>query len=79
MNKEISDEDTIKIVIKDLTKIEKDSTEEISTRIRKLFLSKSYLYKRFIKAFPTFENTKEHLLKLEKNIQAKINNIKNKE
>ena len=73
---------SLKVIInyKDaLTKIEKDSTEEISTRIRKLFLSKSYLYKRFIKAFPTFENTKEHLLKLEKNIQTKINNIKNKE
>lgn len=70
---------SLKIIINyksTLNKIEKDCTEEISTTIRRAFLSRGLLYKRFIKAFPNSKNTKEYLVELEKSVKRRIKEFK---
>ena len=61
--------DTIKV-------LEKDATEEISKKVRKIFSEKGILSKRLIKAFPEALTPKEHLFKIQKRINDKINSFK---
>ena len=56
--------------------IEKDATEEISKKVRSTFVTKGSLNKRLIKAFPEAITPKEHLLKIQKRINDKINSFK---
>ena len=39
-----------------ITSVAKDSTEEITKRVRELLFSKSIFHKRLIKAFPSFRS-----------------------
>ena len=58
--------------------IEKDGTEEITRRVKEILLSKSYLYKRLVSAFPSMTSTKETLLFLQEKITNEINIINEK-
>lgn len=58
-----------------LKKTEKDSTEEISKRVREVFLSKGVLYRRLVKAFPNFKNRKEYLTELRNRINDKLKKL----
>ena len=58
-----------------LKKTEKDSTEEISKRVREIFLSKGVLYRRLVKAFPNFKNRKEYLTELRNRINDKLKKL----
>ncbi len=39
-----------------IKKTEKDSTEEITKKVKEIFLSKSILHRRLVKAFPDLKN-----------------------
>lgn len=52
-----------------ITNIEKDSTEEISNKVKLVFQKRGGLYRRLINAFPNMMSPKERLLA----IKAKIN------
>lgn len=56
--------------------IEKDATEEISKKVKSVFLAKGSLNKRLIKAFPQAITPKEHLLKIQKRINDRINSLR---
>lgn len=55
-----------------LKKTEKDSTEEISNKVKEVFLSKGLLCRRLVKAFPDFKNRKEYLIELRNRINEKL-------
>lgn len=57
-----------------LKKTEKDATEQISKKVKEIFLSKGILYRRLIKAFPNFKHSKEYLLELKNRINEKLKN-----
>ena len=58
-----------------LKKTEKDATEQISKKVKEIFLSKGILYRRLIKAFPNFKHSKEYLLELKNRINEKLKNL----
>ena len=58
-----------------LKKTEKDSTEEISKRVKETFLSKGILYRRLVRAFPNFKNNKEYLTELRNRINEKLKKL----
>ena len=47
-----------------ITSVAKDSTEEITKRVRELLFSKSFLHKRLINAFPSFMSPIDKLKKI---------------
>lgn len=47
-----------------ITSVAKDSTEEITKRVRELLLNRSFFHKRLVKAFPTFKSSLERLKKI---------------
>ena len=49
---------------KTISNIEKDSTAEITKKVREVFISKGLLHRRLIKAFPNMKNYRERLLSL---------------
>ena len=55
-----------------ITNIEKDATEEISLKVRKVFYDKGGLYRRLIEAFPTMISQKERLLYLKDKINDEL-------
>ena len=55
---------------------EKDNTEEISKRVRKIIRSKLVLQRRLLKAFPNIKNT-INLDELIERAKSKIEHIKN--
>ena len=55
-----------------LKKTEKDSTEEISNKVKEVFLSNGLLYRSLVKAFPDFKNRKEYLIELRNRINEKL-------
>ena len=57
-----------------LKRTEKDATEQISKKVKEIFLSKGILYRRLIKAFPNFKHSKEYLLELKNRINEKLKN-----
>ena len=44
-----------------ITSVAKDSTEEITKRVRELLFNKSIFHKRLIKAFPSFRSPIDRL------------------
>ena len=59
-----------------ITNVEKDSTEEISLKVKKVFSKKGVLYKRLINAFPSMLSTKERLLLIKNKINQELEKIK---
>ena len=49
-----------------------DSTEAISKKVKDILLSRNYVYKRLIKAFPNIKSPKERLLEIRKRIDNEI-------
>ena len=47
-----------------ITNITKDSTEEITCRVRELVFNKSFFHRRLINAFPTFRSSLDKLLEM---------------
>lgn len=58
-----------------LKKTEKDATEQISKKVKEIFLSKGILYRRLVNAFPNLKNRKEYLLELKNRINEKLKNL----
>ena len=61
-----------------ITNYEKDSTEEITKKVREYFIKRGYLYKRTIEAFPSMINSRERLLELRKKINIEIDKLNSK-
>ena len=51
-----------------IKKTEKDSTEEITKKVKEIFLSKSILHRRLVKAFPDLKNKTQ---KIKKKLKAR--------
>ena len=58
--------------------VEADGTFEITKRVKEVLLSRNWLYRRLIKAFPNIKNHKEMLLELQNRIDKEIKNINDK-
>ena len=61
-----------------ITNIEKDATEEITKKVKNIFLEKGFLYRRLINAFPNMKNPREYLLDLKEKIDTQIEIIDKK-
>ena len=61
-----------------ITNIERDSTEEISKKVRAIFLKRGGLYKRLVNAFPNMLSPKERLLALKSRINKELEKIDKK-
>ncbi len=61
-----------------ITNYEKDSTEEITKKIREYLSRKGYLYKRINEAFPSMINSKERLIELRKKINSELDRLNSK-
>ena len=57
---------------KTMTFIEKDATEQITKKVKEILMAKGLLYRRLIKAFPSFENTRDRLIELGKRINDEL-------
>ncbi len=57
----------------ELKKVEKDQTEEISKKVKKILTNKGILQRRLVKAFPHLKTSREALMDLQKKIEEKIN------
>lgn len=57
---------------------ELDGTYEITKRVKEVLLSKNWLFRRLIKAFPNIKNHQELLLELQNRIDKEIKNINEK-
>ena len=65
----------------EVSKIEKDRTEEITKKVREVIMHKGYLHKRLINAFPSLTTYRDRLVKIRNKINKDIenfNNLKNK-
>lgn len=60
---------------KTMTFVEKDATEQITKKVREILTDRGYFYRRLIKAFPHFENTRDRLINLSKRINDEIKNF----
>ena len=60
---------SLKTTINDITK---DSTEEITKRVREIIKQKSYFQRRLVKAFPNFKSPIDVLREIEKTILKKL-------
>lgn len=61
-----------------ITNYEKDSTEEITKKVREYFIKRGYLYKRTIEAFPSMINSRERLIELRKKINSELDRLNSK-
>ena len=55
-----------------LKTVEKDGTEEITKKVKKILINKNVLYKRLIEAFPNFMNPKERLLLIKARVEKEL-------
>ena len=55
-----------------LKTVEKDGTEEITKKVKKILINKNVLYKRLIEAFPNFMNPKERLLLIKDRVEKEL-------
>ena len=55
-----------------LKTVEKDGTEEITKKVKKILINKNVLYKRLVEAFPNFMNPKERLLLIKARVEKEI-------
>lgn len=58
--------------------VELDGTAEITQRVREVLMTKNWLFRRLIKAFPNLKNHKELLLELQRRIEKELKNLNNK-
>ena len=58
--------------------VEKDGTEEITKKVKKILINKNVLYKRLVEAFPNFMNPKERLLLIKARVEKELKNIEKK-
>lgn len=58
--------------------VEKDSTEEITKKVKEAFRQKGLLYQRLMNAYPNIKNHKEYLLELQEKINKDISKFNNK-
>lgn len=63
---------------KTMKTIEKDGTEEITKKVKKILTEKNWLYRRLIKAFPNTKNYKEFLIEIHDKIEKEIKSINDK-
>lgn len=61
-----------------ISNIEKDSTEEISKKVKAIFLKKGGLYKRLVNAFPNMLSPKERLIAIKNRINKELEIIDKK-
>lgn len=61
-----------------ITNFEKDATEEITKKVKSIFVKKGILKRRLVNAFPSMKNQKERLLELRQKISQDIERFKNK-
>ena len=61
-----------------LKTVEKDGTEEITKKVKKILINKNVLYKRLVEAFPNFMNPKERLLLIKAKVEKELKNIEKK-
>ena len=61
-----------------LKTVEKDGTEEITKKVKKILINKNVLYKRLVEAFPNFMNPKERLLLIKARVEKELKNIEKK-
>ncbi len=52
--------------------VEKDGTEEITKKVKKILINKNVLYKRLVEAFPNFMNPKERLLLIKARVEKEL-------
>ena len=55
-----------------LKTVEKDGTEEITKKVKKILINKNVLYKRLVEAFPNFINPKERLLLIKARVEKEL-------
>ena len=55
-----------------LKTVEKDGTEEITKKVKKILINKNVLYKRLVEAFPNFMNPKERLLLIKTKVEKEL-------
>lgn len=55
-----------------LKTVEKDGTEEITKKVKKILINKNVLYKRLVEAFPNFMNPKERLLLIKSRVEKEL-------
>lgn len=55
-----------------ITNFEKDATEEITKKVKEVFLHKGYLSRRLVKAFPTMITKKDRLLLLKEKLNSEL-------
>lgn len=55
-----------------LKTVEKDGTEEITKKVKKILINKNVLYKRLVEAFPNFMNPKERLLLIKERVEKEL-------
>ena len=55
-----------------LKTVEKDGTEEITKKVKKILINKNVLYKRLVEAFPNFMNPKERLLLIKARVEKEL-------
>ena len=58
-----------------ISNFEKDATEEITKKVKEVFMKKGYFSRRLIKAFPTMIGTKERLVVLMNKVSGEIKNL----
>ena len=58
-----------------ISNIEKDSTEEISKKVRLIFQKRGGLYKRLVNAFPNMLSPKERLIALKNKVNKEIEKL----
>lgn len=58
--------------------IEKDATEEITKKVREVFLKKDYFHRRLIKAFPNMISKKERLNLIKERVNQELKSIEEK-
>ena len=61
-----------------LKTVEKDGTEGITKKVKKILINKNVLYKRLVEAFPNFMNPKERLLLIKARVEKELKNIEKK-
>ena len=58
--------------------VERDSTEEITSKVKDMLFKKNWLFRRIFKAFPNIKNQKERLIGMQKLIENEIKSLNGK-
>ncbi len=55
--------------------VEKDATEEITKKVRNVFLHKDFLHRRLIKAYPNMKSRKERLIEIRNRVNRELERL----